>query len=1023
MNNISLSEDDFFGSIISKSFDEGEVPLLSDLLKSHVVFTSDDINLYRSDLAKSIQNNPGMESEIIEKAKKDLSSLVQRKVWAVKDGKPYQTTVWVKVNENKEEIQVDSLSVGEEIGETKGMKVTKYSDKAVLISGNTYANVDTLRGIKEDIGSGAFNRKLNGWVFPSQFLDKVLSHIWSGLVGKGKEEAASAVQNQKNESLTPGDKVNVGGMEGEVTEGASTSAGTKYNVKFPDGTELKGVDEKVMEIAPETNDKKCSEIIANVAPETRAKTEKKLYGLTPIADIHNYSLEEYMGMNGLTKEDISKFIAGLNGKGDTSGTKKTTSGSGSSGRKDKSEQQGLTKRQLMSKLVYNHYQAVKQAIEAGKDVPAKALASYEDLKELNNSKRKEMSEETKRKISEALTKNKGPEVEAVKEIKPKEVEAVKESFIITDSEEIKKWQTSLAELLVEKQEVLALGEKLREKKNNSSLDKKESDDLFVAFNRSRELTRLIRVDQNRIAALQKGGKLSNLTDQTGLVHENISDFRSIDTNDIGYDIDTILTEERPPYIPEIDETTFMDKGFIVDAIRVDTDSYMVAVNGHSESGANTSTYKNYESGYKEPKYESNRNGYVMMTLDQMVLTTDYYTTKQKAKYIETANRKNQASIDSWDKMGDQQQERYYAYYGYKALPANVKSKVTESQWSAMSLAEKNETHKFAKKYNAERLKTTIEDGKMWTSFHEMHQRFVDINAKRYLKDKATGRIIKEYDLGVEVDRQYGAQSFGHRKAFDSWYDFSDKLKWKLSDIKVAREEYGSTRKQALETSYGMSNTNDMYRESEGIYVKRQNGDEISPGEAEQLVNSWKDVQKSFGPLKENAKAQNLKLSHAGNKFMFASKASGVYIPSMSAIGTTAKFGETTLGFVMGHEVAHWIDNTIGKAKGKRYATDDYESTAGKIASTFRERLNERSESAYINSTKECFARALEQYHAIESAGDGAMMIDSTYYSAKDYVSKSTYDSTIKPLIKQFLEENKQFLKSIEMSNAFANLGL
>ena len=46
--------------------------------------------------------------------------------------------------------------------------------------------------------------------------------------------------------------------------------------------------------------------------------------------------------------------------------------------------------------------------------------------------------------------------------------------------------------------------------------------------------------------------------------------------------------------------------------------------------------------------------------------------------------------------------------------------------------------------------------------------------------------------------------------------------------------------------------------------------------------------------------------------MLASKAIGVYVPSKKTIGVSAKYGTDQLGFTMGHEVAHWMDGTIGK---------------------------------------------------------------------------------------------------------------
>lgn len=61
---------------------------------------------------------------------------------------------------------------------------------------------------------------------------------------------------------------------------------------------------------------------------------------------------------------------------------------------------------------------------------------------------------------------------------------------------------------------------------------------------------------------------------------------------------------------------------------------------------------------------------------------------------------------------------------------------------------------------------------------------------------------------------------------------------------------------------------------------------------------------------------------------------------------------------------------------------------------------------------ECFDRAMEQYHAIETKGEEAEMAKmGKYFASADYVPKSEYETKIKPLIKQFLEENKDILKS------------
>jgi hypothetical protein len=240
------------------------------------------------------------------------------------------------------------------------------------------------------------------------------------------------------------------------------------------------------------------------------------------------------------------------------------------------------------------------------------------------------------------------------------------------------------------------------------------------------------------------------------------------------------------------------------------------------------------------------------------------------------------------------------------------------------------------------------------------------------------------------------------------------LNWKLADIKIEREIESDIRKAALETSFGMSNTNDSLKNELGILVKRQNGDNINANEIEEIKKAWENVQKSFGKLTENAKEDNLKISHSGNKHIFASNAIGMYIPKMNTIAISAKYGDEQFGFTLGHEVSHWIDMRLGKMKGKRHASDDFESTAGQIAIAFRRNVNEKIKSDYINSTSECFARAFEQYHAIENYGENALLAkNSTYFTSNNYVSKEVYELKIKPLIQQFFKENRNFLKSVK----------
>lgn len=945
-------------------------------------------------------NLGGYEIIDIEKSAKDTSKLIKKEVWITRNGKRFKQTVWVSPVTNEEQ----ETPVGEELSPTvKGLQIEKYSEKSILIKGDTYANIDLMRQIKSEVG-GVWNGKLKGWIFALTQLDKVLGLIWSDVKDKD-EDKAQAIQNQKNESLSVGDELVVAGEKAVVEAGASDSEGTKYNVSLPDGTKLEGVDEKVIDVQPVKDDNKIAEIINNAIPENRVKTEKQLFGIKPVEDIHKYSLQDYMKMHGISDEDIQKAINRIKGRKEE--LKKRSSG-GTGNKSEKGQTEGLTKNQLIGKLIAAHYNAVKKAVEAGEEISESALAYYDDLKQAYNEKRKAMSEETKRKISEALKKNKVEEKtpeQAAKEfldsLSEDDLNNLKNSFKEAVSEIVKQEQEKLAKMVaekdrLEKRKMEIFAEARAEKDyNKQSKIKEETYELAPALNK---LDKLVRKQRNIVEVLSNGGDMMEITDATGVKHERVPDFSNINTTDIDYTIDNILSKEKPGYIPFIHESDFESGSFIFDIIKVGEDKYLLATNKYREK----SEIRQGVVVKREGEYDPEDGGFIALNLDQLVLTQDYYVTKAKAVYKQKAEIRNQKERERWDSFSEDKKKYYYDQRNfYESMPVSAKKKVSKEEWLNLSIVEKENIYIPIKKHNPEKIKSRFDDSHMANSFHSMYERFVNPNAKR--KDSA-GRTLERGEMSR-------GQSYAHSEAWKSWNDFRETLNFKINDINIQREELSEMRSKAIETSYGESGTNSILVEKYGIKVKRQNGEEIKPNEIEQIKKAWVDVQETFGALKESAKNDNLKISHAGKKHMFASKAVGVYVPRLKTIGVTAKEGEDQLGFTMGHEVAHWIDNMVGNKYGKRHASDNYESTAGKIATMFRQNLNKKSDSKYINATHENFARCLEMHHAIEKNGENALIGEKTrYIDSPIYVSLNTYNQ-IKPLIKQFLEENKDILKS------------
>lgn len=509
--------------------------------------------------------------------------------------------------------------------------------------------------------------------------------------------------------------------------------------------------------------------------------------------------------------------------------------------------------------------------------------------------------------------------------------------------------------------------------------------------------------ENVVQALTNFGGLTELTDKKGFVHKDIADFREINSNEIVFDETNILSIPKPKYIPNIDEEIFARKGYVFDAIRISKDSYILS----------TSKYKDtVTADYSQP--------FVILTLDQLVLTLDYYFKKAKAQAIAEAKRKTIREEENYDKLSIEQRTRYMNYYGvYSNLPANVKKKITKDDWDQLDLEGKEKLYKPIKKYGSKKLTSKLDEKSMWASFHSMYERFINPEAMPKNKDG--------------IPEKNGR--FANAEVWAYWEAFREMMDFKIKDIRIQREDISDTYKKALETSFGESNVSDILKDRYGILVKRQNGDVINPLEVTQISSAWEKVQSVYGNLKPNALKYNLKVSHAGKKLIFAMKAIGVYIPQMGTIGVSEKYGDKQFESTMSHEVAHFIDNFIGELNGKRWSTDDYEGKAGVLAFTFRNNMNKpkSQQTDYINATKECFARAMQQYFAYKVYGKDALVIQEAsegeattpIYNASNFVSFENFETKIKPLIEEFFAENEDVFKTtvdLDDSNELVPIG-
>ena len=569
-------------------------------------------------------------------------------------------------------------------------------------------------------------------------------------------------------------------------------------------------------------------------------------------------------------------------------------------------------------------------------------------------------------------------------------EKVKDYFNSLTPEQLAELQNDFANTINKiKLESVEKLEALKIEKESLEAEKKALGSDYSNWDKKQQLNQVIEIvngsilnQENIVKVLENNGLIANITDENGFEYLDVPDFRKVDTSEFTFDEKTVLVSPIPKYVPFINEDKFRQHGYVFDAIRVTEDSYMICLGNYSRK-------------------EKEKNNFFIATLDQLVLIIDYYYAKAKAKNIEEARLANERSKERYFALPESSRRSYMFQRGiYRSLSASEKKKVSEAEFEAMDLEEREKHYLPIKTYGAKRLTSKLGESQMWISFHNMYEDFID-KTKTLLDSNGNPNPNGRYANSVVM--KY-------------WKDFAEMINYKLKDIKIQREDYSDTYKQAIETSFGESNVDPILKEKYGILVKRQNGDKIKPVEVDLIEKSWVEIQKVYGNLKAEAIKHNLKISHSGEKLMFAMKALGVYIPQMGTIGVSNKLGEIDFKSTFSHETAHFIDNFIGELNGKRWATDNYESLAGKIAFTFRNSMNKNKsdQSDYINATKECFARAMQQYFGMKTEGEDAVTrnVDNKIspegieiWKHPNFVNKITFKSDIEPLIEQFLKEN------------------
>ncbi|MDR0386788.1 MAG: hypothetical protein LBH57_02005, partial [Treponema sp.] len=258
------------------------------------------------------------------------------------------------------------------------------------------------------------------------------------------------------------------------------------------------------------------------------------------------------------------------------------------------------------------------------------------------------------------------------------------------------------------------------------------------------------------------------------------------------------------------------------------------------------------------------------------------------------------------------------------------------------------------------------------------------------------------------------------QVWDAYRVIKEEVRQKMLDMSCQIEDLQSSYAKGTETSYGNKNTNDSLKETYGVLVKRQNGDAINRKEIEDIAGALDKIRGVFGDLKTISREYGLKISHAGEKNMYARKAVGLFFNVHRAIGIS--FANKDSDFlIMAHEYSHFLDSRAGKTLDHFFASDKPGSPENAVAREFRTVMNKRDkktvDSKYLNRTCECFARAVEQYTAYKLSREHYKQ----YCNSESYASDDVFTKNIVPLVETLMTERRDFWRGVPPDEGMAKL--
>jgi hypothetical protein len=222
-------------------------------------------------------------------------------------------------------------------------------------------------------------------------------------------------------------------------------------------------------------------------------------------------------------------------------------------------------------------------------------------------------------------------------------------------------------------------------------------------------------------------------------------------------------------------------------------------------------------------------------------------------------------------------------------------------------------------------------------------------------------------------------------------ELQEEIKYKANDIKFQTEELENVFSIGEQTSYGDDKLNDKLLKKYGVKVKLQNGGVIQENHIKVIERSLSTFHKTFGRITNICSDFSLKISYARDTHMHARNAVGLFAQDFSVVGIS-EMGNVER--ILAHELGHFLDFYLGDPVYRYYLSDDKNSVCGKIANLFRKNMVSKQSSEYQNRTKECFARAIEQYYSIVNKIE-------VNNSKGNYCTTKAFNEHVMPLILEF----------------------